>query len=411
MPNSVDWVATTVGAVLSLDYGKGLVGESRTGTGYPVFGSSGEVGRHTQALVAGPGIVVGRKGTVGSVIWSDQPFWPIDTTYFVRRLCEVDLRWLFWRLSTLDLGALDSSTGVPGLNRNDAYRLLVRLPPDAEQHLIAAILDTLDDAISRTEQVIAKLQQMKQGLLHDLLTRGVDEHGDLRPLPEDAPHLYKDSPLGWIPKGWDAVTIGSLVRGFGGLIQTGPFGSQLHAHEYVEDGVPVVMPQDIEGEGFNESRIARISRRKAEELRRHRLQKNDAIFSRRGDLSRCASVSDNQAGWLCGTGCLLVRLPAHALDAQWLAAVYRHDRVQRQVLGRAVGSTMVNLNGAILGALFVPVPQLEEQRAVGNRVGSLTARIARENAQLLKGRTLKLGLLHDLLTGRVRVPVPTEATA
>ena len=296
-----------------------------------------------------------------------------------------------------------TDTAVKGatLNKAKLYELPLDLPPLPEQRRIAEILDTLDAAIRRTEQVIAKLQQMQQGLLHDLLTRGIDEHGELRD-PERHPEQFKDSPLGRIPRGWEVLTLGDVVRSNGGLIQTGPFGSQLHAYEYVSNGVPVIMPQDIQGERIETANIARITERKAQELSRHRVQLNDAVFSRRGDLSRCVVVAENEVGWLCGTGSLLVRLPSSAVSSDWLASVYRHDLGQRQVLAQAVGSTMVNLNGKILASLLVPVPPSEEQKSCTKRTGALRSRLEGERGELEKLGILKHGLMDDLLTGRVR---------
>jgi len=303
---------------------------------------------------------------------------------------------------------LSSQTSITHLTQEKLAQLAVPLPPPPEQHRIAEILDTIDEAIRKAEQVIAKLQQMKQGLLHDLLTRGIDENGESRD-PERHPEQFKDSPLGCIPKGWELLRLGEVIRRFGGLIQTGPFGSQLHANEYVEVGVPVVMPQDIRDDGIDLSNIARITDRKAAELGRHRMQGNDAVFARRGDLSRCLAVSEDEVGWLCGTGCLLVRVPESKAVAGWLTAVYRHDLGQRQVLARAVGSTMVNLNGSILAALHVPLPPVSEQRHFVEEVRSLGVRVATEANGLAKLRSLKQGLMDDLLTGRVRVSVPEEA--
>lgn len=288
--------------------------------------------------------------------------------------------------------------------------LRLKLPPLPEQRRIAEILDTLDEAIRKTEQVIAKLQQMKQGLLHDLLTRGIDDNGELRD-PDRHPEQFKDSPLGRIPMDWEVCQLRQTIRRVGGMIQTGPFGSQLHASEYVKVGVPVVMPQDIRDEVIDPANIARISERKATELGRHRLEVNDAVFARRGDLTRCFAVHEEVVGWLCGTGCLLVRVPHRTLLAEWLTAIYRHDLGQRQVLARAVGSTMVNLNGSILAEMHVPIPRAEEQRHFAAEIQSLQNRTSAELHELEKLRTLKHGLMDDLLTGRVRVSVPEEAAA
>ena len=121
------------------------------------------------------------------------------------------------------------------------------------------------------------------------------------------------------------------------------------------------MPQDMIGQSITEEKIVRIRELKAQALSRHRMIPGDVVFGRRGDLSRCAVVAPDQEGWLCGTGCLLARLPDGPVRPEWLALTYRHDVGQRQVLARAVGSTMVNLNTKIISDITIAVPNVEEQ--------------------------------------------------
>lgn len=296
-----------------------------------------------------------------------------------------------------------NGTGIPHVDKEILENISVFCPGDAQQRKIAEVLNTLDTAIHQTEAIVEKLKQVKQGLLHDLLTRGVDANGELRPSYEQAPELYQDSPLGWVPKDWEIVTLGQIASRSSGILQTGPFGSQLHAHEYVADGVPVVMPQDMIDGRLSVQHIARITTRKAVALSRHRLIPNDIVFSRRGDLSRCVAIEDEHTGWLCGTGCLLARLPKKEINGFWLALVYQQPGVQSQVLGRAVGSTMANLNTAILAELTIARPIVDEQNEITLRLKAATLRMNQELADLAKLRQQKIGLMDDLLTGRVRV--------
>ena len=312
---------------------------------------------------------------------------------------------------SLELRRVSQGTTFEAINKRDLLTLSLKLPPPNEWAHVAAILDTLDTAIHETEAIIAKLKAVKQGLLHDLLTRGIAANGELRPPQAEAPHLYKQSPLGWIPKEWEEVTLGEIVRRSGGFLQTGPFGSQLHAHEYVLDGVPVIMPQDMVNGELSVESIARVNQRKATALSRHRVQSNDLVFSRRGDLSRCVAIEEEHLGWLCGTGCLLARLPAHEVNGYWLALVYTQPGIQTQVMGRAVGSTMANLNTSILAAITITRPPVTEQNEIARRLQSLNKRIRFEEEELEKRRFEKSALMDDLLTGRVRVTPLLEAAA
>lgn len=140
------WPSVRMGDLLSLEYGKPLPRATRIGTGsVPVAGSNGVDGFHDAELVPGPGIVVGRKGSAGKVTWFEAGFWPIDTTYFVAHDDRAtDRRWLYYLLQNAHLERLNKTTGVPGLNRNDAYAERALLPPPSEQRRIVKILDQAD---------------------------------------------------------------------------------------------------------------------------------------------------------------------------------------------------------------------------------------------------------------------------
>jgi len=270
----------------------------------------------------------------------------------------------------------------------------------SEQAKIAEMLSTVDRAIEQTEALIAKQERIKTGLMQDLLTLGIDEHGNLR---SESTHEFKDSPLGRIPQDWSATSFGKIFSDYGGHVQTGPFGSQLHSHEYVIEGIPVVMPQDIISGHINTADIAQISELKATALARHRMLPGDLIFARRGDLSKCAVIQQVQEGWICGTGCLLMRPPLKALSPRWTAEIYRFYTTQRQVSIHAVGSTMPNLNTEILTSLVVARSPLEEQQRIEERLRGTEDHESINRNQLNKLKLLKMGLMQDLLTGRKRV--------
>ena len=252
------------------------------------------------------------------------------------------------------------------------------------------------------------MQQVKAGLMHDLFTRGVTPDGHLRPTREQEPCLYKESPLGWIPKEWEVEKLGEILRRCGGYLQTGPFGSQLHAHEYHVEGVPVVMPQDINGGLICTEQIARIHEARANVLKRHRMCLGDIVIARRGDLSRAAAISELEQGWVCGTGCFLLRLGQSTLTAGFAAQVYRQDFVQRQIAGRAVGTTMPSLNNSVMAGLFFPFCDLDEQVRIVERLECMEMNICALNESQSVNRQIKRGLIHDFMTGNVQVFECTE---
>ena len=135
---------------------------------------------------------------------------------------------------------------------------------------------------------------------------------------------------------WPETTLGELCKKPKGGIQTGPFGSQLHRSDYLDIGVPVIMPTNIRDGRVVDNGISRISEAMADKLKRHRVKVGDIIFSRRGEVDKCAVVTEREVGWLCGTGCLLARV-----DPLRAAEVEEPERgllgEELVVLGRLVG--------------------------------------------------------------------------
>ena len=150
-------------------------------------------------------------------------------------------------------------------------------------------------------------------------------------------------------------TLSEIVEAWGGLIQTGPFGSQLHQHDYSEQGIPVVMPKDIRNGRVDESGIARIPEDKASQLSRHFLKAGSVVFPRRGEISKCAYINEEQAGFLCGTGCIKIEPPEEKLRSKFLFYFLGLRQSVEWLERNAVGTTMLNLNTKILGGLKVPL--------------------------------------------------------
>lgn len=163
---------------------------------------------------------------------------------------------------------------------------------------------------------------------------------------------------------WYESTLGQVCDEVNGLIQTGPFGSQLHQSDYTEHGVPVVMPKDIVGGRITSETVARVSVDHVDRLSRHKLNSGDIIYGRRGDIGRQALIRSDQAGWMCGTGCLRISLGESTLDPLFLHYYLSQDEVISWITNQAVGATMPNLNTAILRSVPVRFPDLPIQRRI-----------------------------------------------
>lgn len=200
---------------------------------------------------------------------------------------------------------------------------------------------------------------------------------------------------------WRTTTLGELCAEGGGSIQTGPFGSQLHASDYVISGIPSVMPQNIGDNVINEGDIARIQESDAQRLSKYRLQAGDIVYSRRGDVEKRALVRPENDGWLCGTGCLRVRLgDANENNSAFISYLLGAPDIRKWIVRHAVGATMPNLNTSILSAVPLTVPSPDEQNAIAEVLGTLDEKIAvnkrlAENAYLLAGFIFDMTLATD----------------
>jgi type I restriction enzyme S subunit len=163
---------------------------------------------------------------------------------------------------------------------------------------------------------------------------------------------------------WLKSTIGELCVEGNGKVQTGPFGSQLHQSDYSEDGTPVVMPTDIPSGRIDVSRIARVSDSHIHRLARHQLEKGDIVYGRRGDIGRQALVRDENVGWLCGTGCLRIRLGNSQVDSEYLHRYLTMPEIIGWIEEQAIGATMPNLNTDILSRVPIYFPKRKTQRKI-----------------------------------------------
>lgn len=294
--------------------------------------------------------------------------------------------------------------------------LAIPHPSLGEQKAIAHILGRIDDKIELDRRMNETLEAMARAIFQSwfvdfdpVRAKANGESADsicqrlglTTELLALFPDSFEDSELGEIPAVWKYSTLAAEAKRYGGFIQTGPFGSQLHASDYVEDGVPVVMPQDLNNRRISVDRIVRITDEMAQRLSRHRVQPGDVVYSRRGDVERHALVSDREVGWLCGTGCLLVRLGSAWPSQAYLSEVLDLPITREWLVRHAVGATMPNLNTSILGDVPLLMPSEPLLRAFEAVAGSLRNQQIASSVESDSLVDVRDALLPKLLNGEI----------
>ena len=327
---------------------------------------------------------------------------------------EIDRRFLFWYLKPNVAGIHRKApqTTVRHLSAKDLAAIVLPSIDSDCQRVVGRILDTLDTAIHETEALIAKLKAVKQGLLHDLLTRGIDANGELRPTQPGAPHLYKASPLGWIPKEWSVELLGELAES----LVDGPFGSNLKTAHYVENpGVRVVRLQNIGAGSYNDSVRAFVSESRAASLLRNRVISGDVLIASLGDelhpVGRACLYPDGLPDAINKADCFRFRSGSRCLN-DFILYFLNGDAARRQARGYEQGVTMKRINLGNLRRIRIALPAVGEQETIVERMTKIDSHARAVFLELDKLQSKKKGLMDDLLTGRVRVaPLLDAATA
>jgi type I restriction enzyme S subunit len=201
---------------------------------------------------------------------------------------------------------------------------------------------------------------------------------------------------------WYSTTLGDLASRDGSAIQTGPFGSQLHKHDYQDSGVGAVNPTHLSGNRVIHDFVPRVSPETAARLDRHRLMAGDLLFARRGEIGRHGLVTKSEEGWLCGTGCFLVRVRRDDVDNHFLSHAVSTPETIDWLERHAAGVVMPNLSNTVLQQLPVRLPPFPEQQKIAGVLGLVQRAMEQQERLIEKTAELKKTLLHQLFTRGTR---------
>lgn len=295
---------------------------------YPIYGSGGVIGYSDAYLCEAGTTIIGRKGTINNPIFVNERFWNVDTAFGLSPGELLNPQYLFYFCCSFNFKSLDKSTTIPSLSKRDLLNIQMPVPPLQEQERIIArieeLFSQLDNGVETLKKAKQQLAVYRQAVLKEAFNIG-----------EEA----------------TSIEISELVED----IRIGPFGTALHKSDYIEGGIPVINPQHIKALSIRPNMKNTISTEKARELSAYRLQNNDIIMGRRGEMGRTAAITDNEQGWICGTGSLLLRLKSD-YDATLYAKILSSPNSVHYLEEHATGTTMKNLNEDIVK--HIPVPKI-----------------------------------------------------
>ncbi|MCB9184079.1 MAG: restriction endonuclease subunit S [Flavobacteriales bacterium] len=345
----MSWVSTTLGKVCEIYQPKTISTKEMVEDGaYPVYGANGVIGRYNHYNHEESQLLITCRGaTCGSVNVSTPKSWINGNAMVVRpKADDIDRRFLEYLFrGGVDLSKTITGSAQPQITRQTLAPIQISYPESLpEQQRIVGKLDAafaaLAEALAHVERNRANARELFESYLS-----GVFEGKGER---------------------WQEVRLAEVAD----QISTGPFGTMLHKADYVPNGIPLVNPMNIVNSRIVPSDRMMVNDATRERLSSYVLRKGDVVIARRGELGRCALVTEKEAGWLCGTGSFFMRL-SKEVDPEFFVLVFGSHLFKDKLQQLSVGTTMSSLNITILESLELPLPPVKEQRALLDRFHTL----------------------------------------
>lgn len=410
------WQEKPLGSLVSFKKGKKTETSKTVVKGYARYlGASGLSGKDdgfadiSGAVIAAPDDILmlwdgERSGLVGYM----QQGVVASTVTKLTPIEEIDSAFLYYKLvAQFDwIQARRTGTGVPHVPKDLGKILNISYPTDIEaQKRIVNILLTVDNQINSTQTLIDKYTLIKQGMMADLFSRGIDTStGQLRPSFEEAPELYHKTDLGWLPKGWSTPTLESLLADVNTPMRSGPFGSALLKHELVQEGIPLLGIDNIFVEEFRSSYKRFVTAKKFQELSRYAVKPKDVVITIMGTVGRTCVVPDNVGRALSSKHLWAMTFDQARIIPELVCWQLNHSEwVDSWFRKESQGGVMEAIQSQTLRQLKLVLPPEVEQKKIHEMYSTLNGQVDSNLRELAKLKLQKQGLMQDLLTGKVSI--------
>lgn len=338
--------------------------------------------------------------------------WVNNHAHILRAKQEFNQDFIFYSLVHKDITKYLNSGTRSKLNKSELEKIEIDFPATKdEEDKIAKILSTADAVIEKTQAAIAKYKAIKQGMLQDLFTRGIDlQTGKLRPRFEDAPDLYKESKLGWIPREWEVELIGYCVD---------PIMSNVDKHIHADEiKVSLCNYMDVYSNRYLTRDISYSSGSvNASEYLRFSLQPQDVIITKDSetpdDIAVPSTLVEKIDNLICGYHlCILRSKDLNKLSGEFIMLQMQLYEINKQFANRANGSTRYGLTIDAIEECSLKIPNdINEQLEIAKRLKAIDNKLQTEETYLQKMQSIKKGLMEDLLSGRKRLKIKEIQTA
>ena len=300
-------------------------------------------------------------------------------------------------------GAAKGSTRF-GLTIGDIENAPISFPSLPAQRKISHILSTADSVIEKTQAAISKYKAIKQGMLQDLFTRGIDINtGKLRPKYKDAPELYKESKLGWIPKDWDDDEIGNLSS----IVTNGFVGVATPYYTNSNEGVPYLFGTNVRADFIDYNNLRYISKDFHNSHTKSQLKPGDMLCVQSGHIGTCAVIPGGFVEANCHA-LIITRFYKDVIHPEFIS-FYLNSEIGKHELDKIIiGSTVKHINTSELAKHIIPKPIIDEQKEITKRLELVNNKINSEQNYQNKVQQIKAGLMGDLLSGKKEVIVEKE---
>lgn len=378
-----EWHTVLLGEVVTFQRGYDLPHRARKTGNIPIVSSAGVIDYHSVSKVDPPGVITGRYGTIGEIFLIKEPFWPLNTTLYVRDFHGNDPCFVYYLLQRFDFASFSGKSGVPGVNRNDLHAETIMLPPKiTEQRAIAAALSDVDAMLGALDQLIAKKRGLKQAAMQKLLT------GQTR-----LPGFHGE---------WKLKLLGEVTT----LIPGGVYGEEKPLDSLIPSRVATTAHIEMNDTWNNKEMNVRFFSR--EQVDRYSPIEGDLIVVKSSGSAasiqsgKIGFVDENQVGQFVFSNFLMLLRPAGILP-KFLYFYLCSNNVKKLLPTLVEASTYPNIRIPEYLALEIPFPPSKEQNAIAAVLMDMDAELAALEQRRNKTHTLKQAMMQELLTGRIRL--------